>query len=190
MHTGIPGSSDGAAGPCSQPFRGAQCMSCMDLVQTNPSWRGEGSSVKGSNNSSPAGPAWHGQGTTFPEASQAETWEHKTHSSGWHLGLQLPDAASVWPWGRRAGAEQVCRKRPVGQFGSAASSWLLRATAVSRKCALGGWYLRGVERNFGTGVGVWVGAVLPVLCAPDSGQRETPELPTSHPNPGLVSPVS
>lgn len=72
MHTGIPGSSDGAAGPCSQPFRGAQCTSCMDLVQTNPSWRGEGSSVKGSNNSSPAGPAWHGQGTTFPEASQAD----------------------------------------------------------------------------------------------------------------------
>lgn len=176
--------------PCSQPFRGAQCgPSCMDLVQTNPSWRGEGSSVRDLTTA----PLLAQPGTAReppsprPARQRLGSIKHIPAVGIWACSCQ--SAASVWPWGRRAGAEQVCRRRPVGQFGSAASSWLLRATAVSRKCALGGWYLRGVERNFGTGVGVWVGAVL--LCFVLRLRPRKPQnYQQSHPNPGLVSPVS
>ena len=101
-HTGIPGSSEGAVGPCSQPFRGAQCTSCMDSVQTNPSRRAEGSSVKGSNSSSPAGPAQQGQGAAFPEAARQRLGNMK----------HIP---AVGIWARSCQTQPVCGRGAAGQ---------------------------------------------------------------------------
>ena len=86
-----------------------------------------------------------------PEAGQAETREHKTHSSGWHLGAQLPGAASVWPWGRGAGGwrgqsrsgGRDCGKPPAGRCGSAASGLVTESK----------FYLESVLREVGIPVG-------------------------------------
>lgn len=166
------------------------CASCTELVQTNRSQKGEGSSAPLL--PPPGAGAGKAGESPSPEAGQAETREHKTHSSGWHLGAQLPGAASVWPWGRGAGAwrgqsrsgGRDCGKRPAGQFGSAASGLVAESK----------FYLESVLREVGipvrgVGGGVGEGEYSLYLCAPDSGQRETPELPQTHPNPGLASPI-
>lgn len=165
------------------------CASCTELVQTNRSQKGEGSSAPLL--PPPGAGAGKAGESPSPEAGQPETREHKTHSSGWHLGAQLPGAASVWPWGRGAGAwrgqsrsgGRDCGKRPAGQFGSAASGLVTESK----------FYLESVLREVGIpvrGGGGWgEGEYSLYLCAADSGQRETPELPQTPPNPGLASPI-
>ncbi|CAI9160103.1 unnamed protein product [Rangifer tarandus platyrhynchus] len=158
----------------------------MDLAQTNPPRRGEGSSVMGSSNSSPAGPARQGQGTAFPEAGgqRPGNMKHIPEAGIWACGCRTQPAAAGQGQGRSVGS---------GRWASLAlrpRACLLRATVVSRKCALGGWCPCGVERNFGTGGGHGWGQYCLYLFAPDSGQRETPKLPPSHPDPGLVAPIS
>lgn len=190
-HTGIPGSSEGAVGPCSQPFRGAQCTSCMDLVQTNPSRRAEGSSVKGSNSSSPAGPAQQGQGAAFPEAARQRLGNMK----------HIP---AVGIWARSCQTQPVCGRGAAGQGQSRSvqsGPWASLALQPHPDYWEQQLYLESVLWEVGIPVG-WRGTLelewryggggeySLYLCAPDSGQRETPELPPSHPNPDLVSPIS
>ena len=155
MHTGMPRSSDGAARPC----RRAQRASCMDLAQTNPPRRGEGSSVMGPSNSSPAGPARQGQGTAFPRPARQRpgNMKHIPAVGIWACSCQTQPVCGLGAAGQGQG-------RPVesGRWASLAlqpQAWLLRATIVSRKCALGGWCPCGVERNFGTGGGMGGGSI-------------------------------
>lgn len=69
-------------------------------------------------------PQLRGPARTYPQAGQEEAREHKTHSSGWHLGAQQPGAVSVCVAAGTTEAEP-CQSRPgelaARRFGSAGS---------------------------------------------------------------------
>lgn len=68
-----------------------------------------------------------GPARVCPQAGQAEVREHKTHSSGWHLGEQLPSTVSVWPRGLRRQSPHQHRPRRAGCM----QAWLCRLHLLS-----------------------------------------------------------
>lgn len=103
-------------------------------------------------------PHLRGPARAFPQAVQEEAREHKTHSSGWHLGSQLPGTVSVWP---RGNAEAKRHQAPLSatlgeltalRFGSSGSIWPAPEQQFG-KCAQEFGILtwsKSVECSFGT----------------------------------------
>lgn len=79
-----------------------------------------------------------GPARVCPQADQAEVREHKTHSSGWHLGEQLPGTVSMWPQGPRGQSPRQRRPRRAGCL----QAWLSRLHLVFSPGALS--YLRSL----------------------------------------------
>lgn len=181
-----------------QSYKSSVCAPCAVLAQTVPG-RERGSTVNWPHIRSPLPQpsAGAGQAREAPSlgVSQAEATEHQTHSSGWHLGAQRPGASQRGPWGQpRGGREQsrsrrrACHTRPAGQLGLCSLwpcyreqqlylesvCWRLEAPCRAREWGV----TLALPRFWGEGYSLY-------LCAPDAGQRGTPELPPSHRRPGL-----
>lgn len=124
-----------------QSYKSSVCAPCAVLAQTVPG-RERGSSVNRSHISSPLPQPSAGAGQAREASSlgvsQAETPEHQTHSSGWHLGAQRPGASQRGPGGSRgAGGSRAgpapgpATRGPLASLGSAASGLVTESNSFT-----------------------------------------------------------